>query len=465
MPLPPFKIKVVEPVRVWSRETRLEQARRAGFNLFQIPARYVSIDLLTDSGTSAMSDRQWSGVMRGDEAYAGSENYYHLEHAVREIFGFRHVIPTHQGRAAEHLLFSVTVHKGDVIPSNHHFDTTRANIEAAGGEAVDLAIEETSDLESRHPFKGNVDLARAERLVRELGRNRVPLAMITLTDNTGGGQPASLENLTAYHRLLDEHGIPLFIDACRFAENAYFVREREGAHSGRSIQDITADTFALAEGCTMSAKKDGLANIGGFLALRDEALARKIKERLVLYEGFETYGGLAGRDLEAVAIGLSEVVDEHYLAHRIEQVAHLGERLRERGIPVLVPFGGHAVYVDAGAFLPHVPREEFPGQALAVALYLESGVRSVEIGSVMFGRKNGDGESIHPAHELLRLAVPRRVYMTEHLDFVADSLARLFEGRDEIAGFEFEYQADVLRHFTARFRPAPGSRAAAEPVR
>jgi tryptophanase len=465
MPLPPFKIKVVEPVRVWSRETRLEQARRAGFNLFQVPARYVSIDLLTDSGTSAMSDRQWSGLMRGDEAYAGSENYYHLEHAVREIFGFRHVIPTHQGRAAEHLLFSVTVRKGDVVPSNHHFDTTRANIEAAGGEAVDLAIPESSDLQSRHPFKGNVDLARAERLVRELGRDRVPLAMITLTDNTGGGQPASLENLTSYHRLLDEHGIPLFIDACRFAENAYFVREREGAHSGRSIQDITADTFALAEGCTMSAKKDGLANIGGFLAVRDEALARKIKERLVLYEGFETYGGLAGRDLEAVAIGLSEVVDEHYLAHRIEQVAHLGERLRARGVPVLVPFGGHAVYVDAAAFLPHVPREEFPGQALAVALYLESGVRSVEIGSVMFGRKDGDGKPIHPQHELVRLAVPRRVYMTEHLDFVADSLARLWERRDEIAGFEFEYQADVLRHFTARFRPARGSRAAAEPVR
>jgi tryptophanase len=465
MPLPPFKIKVVEPVRVWSRETRLEQARRAGFNLFQVPARYVSIDLLTDSGTSAMSDRQWSGLMRGDEAYAGSENYYHLEHAVREIFGFRHVIPTHQGRAAEHLLFSVTVRKGDVVPSNHHFDTTRANIEAAGGEAVDLAIPESSDLQSRHPFKGNVDLARAERLVRELGRDRVPLAMITLTDNTGGGQPASLENLTSYHRLLDEHGIPLFIDACRFAENAYFVREREGAHSGRSIQDITADTFALAEGCTMSAKKDGLANIGGFLAVRDEALARKIKERLVLYEGFETYGGLAGRDLEAVAIGLSEVVDEHYLAHRIEQVAHLGERLRARGVPVLVPFGGHAVYVDAGAFLPHVPRDEFPGQALAVALYLESGVRSVEIGSVMFGRKDGDGKPIHPEHELVRLAVPRRVYMTEHLDFVADSLARLWERRDEIAGFEFEYQADVLRHFTARFRPARGSRAAAEPVR
>ncbi|MGH2569589.1 MAG: tryptophanase, partial [bacterium] len=371
----------------------------------------------------------------------------------------------HQGRAAEHLLFSVTVRKGDVVPSNHHFDTTRANIEAAGGDAVDLAIPESSHLQSQHPFKGNVDLARAERLVRELGRDRVPLAMVTLTDNTGGGQPVSLENLTSYHRLLDEHGIPLFIDACRFAENAYFVREREGAHSGRSILDITADTFALAEGCTMSAKKDGLANIGGFLAVRDEALARKIKERLVLYEGFETYGGLAGRDLEAVAIGLSEVVDEHYLAHRIEQVAHLGERLRERGIPMLLPFGGHAVYVDAGAFLPHVPRDEFPGQALAVALYLESGVRSVEIGSVMFGRKDGDGRAIHAEHELLRLAVPRRVYMTEHLDFVADSLARLYERREEIAGFEFEYQADVLRHFTARFRPARGSRAAAEPVR
>jgi tryptophanase len=455
MPLPPYKIKVVEPVLVWGRETRLEQARRAGFNLFQIPARFVAVDLLTDSGTSAMSDRQWAGMMRGDEAYAGSDNYYQLEQAVRQIFGFRHVIPTHQGRAAEHLLFSVMVGRDDVIPSNHHFDTTRANIEVAGGEAVDLAVEQTDDLGSQHPFKGNIDLARAERLVRELGRDRVPLAMITLTDNTGGGQPVSLENLTAYHRLLDEHGIPLFIDACRFAENAYFVREREGAHAGRSILDITADTFSLAEGCTMSAKKDGLANIGGFLALREEALARKIKERLVLYEGFETYGGLAGRDLEAVAIGLREVVDEHYLAHRIEQVAYLGERLRENGIPVLVPFGGHAIYLDAAAFLPHVPRELYPGQALAVALYLESGIRSVEIGGVMFGKKDPEtGELLLPRHELVRLAIPRRVYMTEHLDFVAESLARLHERREEIGGFEFEYQADVLRHFTARFRPA-----------
>ncbi len=445
MPLPPFKIKVVEPVHVWSRETRLEQAKRAGFNLFQIPARYVAVDLLTDSGTSAMSDRQWSGMMRGDESYAGSENYYHLERAVREIFGFRHVIPTHQGRAAEHLLFSVMVSKGDVIPSNHHFDTTRANLEVAGGEAVDLAIPESADLGAPHPFKGNVDLARAEHLVKELGRDRVPFAMITLTDNVGGGQPVSLENLTAYHRLLDEHGIPLFIDACRFAENAHFVRGREGAHAGRSIVDITADTFSLAEGCTMSAKKDGLANIGGFLALREEALARKIKERLVLYEGFETYGGLAGRDLEAVAIGLREVVDEHYVAHRVQQVGYLGERLRERGVPVLVPFGGHAIYLDAAAFLPHIPQDQFPGQALAVALYLDSGIRSVEIGSVMFGAA--------APHELVRLAVPRRVYMTEHLDFVVDSLARLFERRDEILGFEFEYQADVLRHFTARFRP------------
>jgi len=458
VPLPPFKIKVVEPVPVWSRETRLEQARRAGYNLFQIPARYVSVDLLTDSGTAAMSDRQWSGMMRGDEAYAGSENYYHLEQVVREIFGFRHVIPTHQGRAAEHLLFSVTVRPGDVVPSNHHFDTTRANLEAAGGEAVDLAIPESANLASPHPFKGNIDLARVERLVREQGRERIPLGMITLTDNTGGGQPVSLANLTAYHRLLDAHGIPLFIDACRFAENAYFVREREGAHAGRSIPDITADAFGLAEGCTMSAKKDGLANIGGFLALRDEGLARRIKERLVLYEGFETYGGLAGRDLEAVAIGLREVVDEHYVAHRIEQVAHLGERLREQGIPVLQPFGGHAVYLDAAAFLPHVPREQLPGQALAVALYLDSGVRSVEIGSVMFGRQGADGAPFHPAHELVRLAIPRRVYMTEHLDYVVESLARLHERRDEILGFDFEYQAEVLRHFTARFRPAKPAR-------
>jgi tryptophanase len=456
--LPPFKIKMVEPVKVRSREERLEQAKRAGYNLFHVPARYVYIDLLTDSGTSAMSDRQWGGILCGDEAYAGSESFYRLEHVVREIFGFRHVIPTHQGRAAEHLLFSVLVKPGDVVPSNTHFDTTRANIEAAGGRAADLAVEAASDPSADLPFKGNIDIERVACLIDEVGRDRIPLGMITLTNNSGGGQPVSLENLKAYHKLLARHGIPLFIDACRFAENSWFIREREGANAGRSVRDITADTFSLADGCTMSAKKDGFANIGGFLALRDDDVARRIKERLVLYEGFETYGGLAGRDLEAIACGLEEVVEETWLAYRIAQVAYLGEGLRRAGVPVLVPFGGHAIYVDAAAFLPHVPREQFPGQALSVSLYIESGIRTVEIGGVMFGRVDAaTGVTTFPKLELVRFAVPRRVYMREHLDFVVESMARLLERRDEIGGFELEYEAEVLRHFTARFRPVAGT--------
>jgi len=458
---PPFRIKSVEPVTVRSREERLEQARRAGYNLFHVPARHVYVDLLTDSGTSAMSQGQWSAMMAGDEAYAGSQSFYRLESVVRDIFGFRHVIPTHQGRAAEHLLFSVTVKPGDYVPSNTHFDTTRANVEMAGGEAMDLAVDAAGDPYADLPFKGNIDVEKVENLIKEVGRDRIPLGMITLTNNSGGGQPVSLENLTAYHRLLDRHGIPLFIDACRFSENAWFIREREGSNAGRSVVDITADTFALAEGCTMSAKKDACTNIGGFLALRDEELARRIKNRLVLYEGFETYGGLAGRDLAAMAVGLEECVDEAWLAYRIGQVAYLGQRLKDAGVPVLVPFGGHAVYVDAAAFLPHVPRDRYPGQALSVALFVESGIRTVEIGGVMFGKTDPKtGETKFPKLELVRFAVPRRVYMREHLDYVVESVAGLLRNRDSITGFEFEYQADVLRHFTARFRPAAPDRAA-----
>jgi tryptophanase len=453
-PLPPFKIKAVEPVKVRSREERLERARRAGFNLFQVPARYVYVDLLTDSGTSAMSDRQWGAMMTGDESYAGSDSFYRLEHVVREIFGFRHVIPTHQGRAAEHLLFSVMLKEGDVVPSNTHFDTTRANIEVTGAKPLDLAIDETGDPYADHPFKGNIDVAKVENVIAEHGRDRIPLAMITLTNNSGGGQPVSLENLTAYHRLLDRHGIPLFIDACRFSENAWFIREREGSNAGRSVSDITADIFSLAEGCTMSVKKDGFTNIGGFLALRDEQLSRRIKERLVLYEGFETYGGLAGRDLDAMAVGLQEAVQEDWLSYRIAQVAYLGEGLKKAGVPVLVPFGGHAVYIDAAAFLPHIPRHQFPGQALSVALYLEAGIRTVEVGGVMFGKRDPEtGELTFPKLELVRLALPRRVYMREHLDYVVESTARLLRGKERVQGFEFEYEAEVLRHFTARFRP------------
>lgn len=459
---PPFKIKAVEPVTLRSRDERLEQARRAGYNLFHVPASHVYIDLLTDSGTSAMSQGQWSAMMSGDEAYAGSESFYRLERVVRDIFGFRHVIPTHQGRAAEHLLFSVMVKPGDTVPSNTHFDTTRANIEIAGGQALDLVVDAAGDPYADLPFKGNIDIAKVENVIAEVGRDRIPLAMITITNNSGGGQPVSLENLTAYHRLLDRHGIPLFIDACRFSENAHFIREREGSNAGRPVRDIIADTFALAEGCTMSAKKDACTNIGGFLALRDEQLARRIKERLVLYEGFETYGGLAGRDLAAIAVGLEECVDEAWLAYRIGQVAYLGQGLRDAGVPVLVPFGGHAIYVDAAAFLPHVSRDRFPGQALSVALFIESGIRSVEIGGVMFGKVDpASGKTVFPKLELVRFALPRRVYMREHLDYVVESVAELFRNREKIAGFEFEYQADVLRHFTARFRPASRTREAA----
>jgi tryptophanase len=457
---PPFRIKSVEPVTVRSRDERLEQAKRAGYNLFHVPARYVYVDLLTDSGTSAMSQGQWSAMMAGDEAYAGSESFYRLESVVRDIYGFRHVIPTHQGRAAEHLLFSVMVKPGDCVPSNTHFDTTRANVEIAGGEAMDLAVDAAGDPYADLPFKGNIDVEKVENLIEDVGRDRIPLGMITLTNNSGGGQPVSLENLTKYHRLLDRHGIPLFIDACRFSENAWFIREREGSNAGRPVREIIADTFALAEGCTMSAKKDACTNIGGFLALRDEELARRIKNRLVLYEGFETYGGLAGRDLAAIAVGLEECVDEAWLAYRIGQVAYLGQGLKDAGVPVLVPFGGHAVYVDAAAFLPHVPRDRYPGQALSVALFVESGIRSVEIGGVMFGKTNPKtGETEFPKLELVRFALPRRVYMREHLDYVVESVAGLLRNRERIAGYEFEYQADVLRHFTARFRPAAPDRA------
>jgi len=402
-----------------------------------------------------MSDNQWAGIMHGDESYAGAQSFYRFRDAVREIFGFSHVIPTHQGRMGESLLFSQMVKPGNIVPNNNHFDTTRANVEVSGGEALDLVIDAAASPSDEHPFKGNMNVDALRRLIAEHGREKIPLGVLTLTNNSAGGQPVSLANVRAVSDALHEAGIPMFIDACRFAENAYFVREREPGQSGRPIADIVRDQFAPVDGCIMSAKKDGLANIGGFLAMRDQRLFEELKNRLVIVEGFPTYGGLAGRDLEAVARGLHEVLDEDYLGFRIGQVRRFGAELEAVGVPIVRPVGGHAVYVDAGAMLPHVPRECFPAQALAVALYEEAGVRSVEIGSLMFGKTDdATGEASHPALELVRLAIPRRVYTNSHLDYVVSAFAALKRRAHEIQGLEIEHAARYLRHFTARLRPA-----------
>ncbi len=447
----PWRVKVIEPIQLPSRAEREAHLTAAGYNLFRVPSEAVFIDLFTDSGTSAMSDRQWAGLMQGDEAYAGSRNYFHFDATIRDIFGLPHVLPVHQGRVAENLLFSTLVRPGMIVPNNSHFDTTRANVEANGGTALDLVIPEAHDPASDHPFKGNIDLARLARLFEETPRGAIPLALLTLTNNSGGGQPVSLANVRGMSELCHEHGIPFYIDACRFAENAWFISRREPGQAGRPIRDIVRDVFALADGCTMSAKKDGLANIGGFLASRDAELVERITQRLIVIEGFPTYGGLAGRDLEAVARGLSEVLDETYLTYRIGQVAAFGRRLTELGIPIMRPTGGHAVYLDARRLLPHIPPLELPAQALSVALYREGGVRGVEIGSVMFGRRDAAGRE-HPAPmELVRLAVPRRVFSDAHLAYVAEVLTEIRDRRDELRGLRFTYQAPVLRHFTARF--------------
>ncbi len=450
-PAEPFKIKVVERIRKTTREERDELIRQAGYNVFNIPAESIYIDLLTDSGTAAMSDNQWAGMMLGDESYAGSRNYYHFESTVKDITGFRHVIPTHQGRMAENLLFSVAVKPGDVVPNNIHFDTTRANVEHKQARAVDLVIDEAYDPISEHPFKGNMDLDKLRRTIENVGPNRVPLVMLTVTNNSGGGQPVSMQNVRQVRELLDAYGIPLFLDACRFAENCYFIKEREAGYGSASIHEIARELFSYADGCTMSAKKDGLVNIGGFLALNDDAWAEKVTHLLILVEGFPTYGGLAGRDLEAVARGLREVLDEDYLRFRIGQVRYLGQLLDEAGVPIVKPVGGHAVYIDAKRFLPHIPQAQFPGQALVVALYREYGIRAVEIGSLMFAKKDPEtGQELYPDLELVRLAIPRRVYTTMHMNYVAESIIELYRRRDKIRGLRIVYEAPMLRHFTAR---------------
>lgn len=442
----PFKIKVVEPIRMTTRAQREAAVRAAGFNLFKLRADDVLIDLLTDSGTSAMSTHQWAGVMEGDDAYAGSRSWFRFETAVKELTGFRHVIPTHQGRAAERILFGLLCGPGKTVPNNTHFDTTRANVEVAGAEALDLPCAEAARTDLDAPFKGNMDVAALRRVLAERGRERVPLVMMTVTNNTGGGQPVSLQNLREAKAACAEAGVPFYLDACRFAENAWFVKQREPGQGDRTPRAIAREMFSLADGCTMSAKKDGLSNIGGFLCTNDDGLAQAEKNVLILTEGFPTYGGLAGRDLEATAVGLSEVLEEDYLAYRQASIAYVAERLDAGGVPVMRPPGGHAVFLDAAAFLPHVPPEQFPGQALAVALYEHAGIRSCEIGSVMFGKPD------RPARlELVRLAIPRRVYTQSHMDYVVESVLEVFATRDRLRGYRIVEASPHLRHFTARF--------------
>jgi tyrosine phenol-lyase len=451
-PSEPFKIKVVEPIRRTTRAERDVLLRQAGYNLFRIPAESVYVDLLTDSGTSAMSDHQWAGLMLGDESYAGSRNYYHFEETVRSIFGYQHVIPTHQGRMAENLLFSTVVNRDMCVPNNIHFDTTRANIEHQGAQALDAVVKEAYDPHSELPFKGNMDLVQLETIINRIGRERIPLVLLTITNNSGGGQPVSMDNIRQTRALLNRYTIPLFFDACRFAENCFFIKEREPGYAGRPILEIAQELFSYGDGCTMSAKKDGLVNIGGFLSLNDEQWAQDITNMLILVEGFPTYGGLAGRDLEAMARGLREVLDEDYLAFRVGQVRYLGELLDQAGVPILKPIGGHAVYLNAKEFLAHIPQDQFPAQSLAVALYRDYGIRGVEIGTVMFGKKDvATGRTVHPALEMVRLAIPRRVYTNMQIGYVAESIVELYRRREDLRGLAMTYEAPMLRHFTARF--------------
>jgi tryptophanase len=446
----PFRIKSVEPLRLSTREEREEHLLAAGYNLFRLKSDDVLVDLLTDSGTGAMSAEQWAALQRGDESYAGSPSYFRFERAVRELFPYRHVIPTHQGRAAEKILFSVAGGPGRVVPSNTLFDTTRANVEHSGAAGVDLLYPEALKPAARRPFKGNLDVAALERVIAEVGRDRVPLVLVTVTNNSGGGQPVSLENLRAVSAVCRRHGIPLFLDACRFAENAWFIREREPGQSGRAVADIVREMAGLAQGMTMSAKKDGLSNIGGWLALDDDAWAERCRNLLILTEGFPTYGGLAGRDLDAIAVGLHEVVQHDYLRYRTRSVEYLHAALEQRGVPVVVPAGGHAVYLDAAALLPHLLPLEYPGQALAIELYREGGVRSCEIGSVMFGRQP-DGSERPAAMELVRLAIPRRTYTQSHVDFVVEVVEHVAARAKQLKGLRIVEQPKALRHFTARF--------------
>jgi tryptophanase len=451
-PPEPFRIKMIEPIRLIDKQARDEALHAAGYNVFALKAEDVFIDLLTDSGTGAMSQAQWAAIMEGDESYAGARSYYRLAEVMQDIFGFRFFIPTHQGRAAENILSALLVKNGQSVPSNMHFDTTDANIRARGGRPVNLVVDTASDPTNHDPFKGNMDIHKLRRFIEITGRENIPLGMITITNNAGGGQPVSLDNLNLVAQTYREYSIPFFIDACRYAENAYFIKLREPGCSEMSTLEIARKIFSLADGATMSAKKDALVNIGGFLAMNDESLYQKACNELILREGFPTYGGLAGRDLDAVATGLREGLDENYLGYRLGQTAYLADRLLEAGIPIVEPPGGHAVYLDASRLFAHIPQAEFPGQALSVELYREGGIRAVEIGSVMFAFPDPEtGEMVHPTLELVRLALPRRVYTQSHLDYVVDVLSAISDLRDKVKGFRFTYAPDLLRHFTARF--------------
>jgi tryptophanase len=442
----PFRIKSVEPIRWTTRTDREHLLRSAHYNLFLLPAADVLIDLLTDSGTGAMSTHQWAAIMEGDESYAGSKSFDRFKTSIQGIVGFEHVIPTHQGRAAERILFAVMCKKGDVVPNNTHFDTTRANVEFVGAEAVDLVIAEGKQPSLMHPFKGNMDVQALESLIGRVGRERIPLVMLTVTNNSGGGQPVSMENIRQVSSVCRRHRIPLYFDACRFAENAYFIKLREGEYESKTPRQIAQEMFSHGDGCTMSAKKDGMANIGGFLCTNDDLLAQQQKDLLILSEGYPTYGGLAGRDLEAIAVGIQEALEEDYLRYRIASTAYLGSHIAEQGVPIVQPPGGHAIYIDARAFLPHLPQDQFPGVALGAELYLEGGIRSVEIGSLMFG----------PAAkmDLVRLAIPRRVYTQSHIDYVVEVILEVWKHRENIKGLNLTYEAPFLRHFTARLKPA-----------
>jgi len=448
----PFRIKAIEPIRMTSRDEREKLIQEADYNVFLLAARDVLIDLLTDSGTGAMSAAQWAGIMRGDESYAGSDSYYRFERAVKDIFGFGHVIPTHQGRAAERILFSTICSPGQTVPSNSHFDTTRANIAYVGAQPIDLPCAESKILADSHPFKGDMNLQGLEQLIDELGSDKVPLVMLTVTNNSGGGQPVSMANIRATSGICHRHGLPLYIDACRFAENAYFIQQREAGFADVALIDIARKMFSYADGCTMSAKKDGMANIGGFLASNDEERAREERNLLILTEGFPTYGGLAGRDLEAIAIGLYEALEHDYQHYRIISTEYLGHHIAAAGVPIVQPPGGHAIYIDAAGFCPHLQALEYPGISLTVELYREAGIRAVEIGSVMFGSGAG-GEEQPAANELVRLAIPRRVYTQSHIDYVVEAIIQVFARRHSLKGYRITEQPPLLRHFSARFEP------------
>lgn len=449
----PFKIKSVEPIRFTTREERETLLKEAGYNPFLLPADDVLIDLLTDSGTSAMSAKQWAGIMEGDESYAGSKSFYRFEAVIKSITNMKYIIPTHQGRAAEKILFTIVGGAGKFIPNNTHFDTTRANVEFSGAEAVDLLNEVGKHPEIKADFKGNMDIEKLEVFIKEKGVENIPLCMITVTNNSGGGQPVSMQNIKDVKAICNKYDIPLFLDACRFAENTYFIKMREKGYENKTPLEIAQEMFSYADGVTMSAKKDALVNIGGFLAMNDEQLAMNCRNLLIVTEGFPTYGGLAGRDLEAVAQGLLEIVDEHYLQYRIRSIEYLGERLVAAGVPIIEPPGGHAIYIDAKRFLSNIPADKYPGQSIVCELYLEGGVRAVEIGSVMFGKNDKNGKLIPAMMELVRMAIPRRVYTQSHIDYLIEVILEVFKNRDKLKGYKITYEAPMLRHFTARFEP------------